>query len=91
MEKESFLLRNMPAIIALVVMAGFYVGGGYVMYHTLTAETPDPKALSILDIYVVASVSALTGAIGYFIGTTQSSKQKNEMLHNSTPIEESKL
>ena len=90
MDKEYGILKIMPAIIALVVMGGFYVGGAFVMYHTLTAEVPDPKALSILDIYVVASVSALTGAIGYFIGTTQSSKEKNAMLHNSTPIEETK-
>ena len=43
------------------------------------------KALSLLDMVVIAAISLATGSVGYWLGTTHSSKAKDTMLYNSTP------
>lgn len=84
MKEEPYIMRIMPAIIVLMVLVGFLAGGGYMLYNTVNATVENPKMLSLLDMFVVALIGAVGTATGFFLLTTQSSKRKDEMIHNST-------
>ena len=43
------------------------------------------KVLSIVDMYVIAGIGLTTGGVGYWLGTTHNSANKDIMLHNSIP------
>ena len=75
----------MPAIIVSVTLLGFYVWGSFIMWVVFLGEHPaDPMAFSILDMYIVASIGLTTGGVGYWLGTTHNSSNKDVMLYNST-------
>lgn len=80
---------SMPAIIVGTVIVGFYVWGSYVLLYTLGSPWsdahPDPKAFSILDMFIVQAIGLTTGGVGYWLGKTHSDANKDIMLHNSTP------
>lgn len=80
---------DMPAIIVGIALLGFYVQGSFIMLYaagafgTVTIELG--KVLSIVDMYVIAGIGLTTGGVGYWLGTTHNSANKDIMLHNSTP------
>jgi hypothetical protein len=83
-------LQWMPAIIVFITLTGFYSGGGYILIKAFNPETTSivdtAKAMSLLDMIVIAAISLATGSVGYWLGTTHSSKMKDELLLNSTPV-----
>lgn len=76
---------RMPALIVCATILGFYSWGSFIMWVVFLGEHPaDPKAFSILDMYIVASIGLTTGGVGYWLGTTHNSTNKDVMLYNST-------
>ena len=78
----------MPAVIVCITLVGFYLWGSYVLYHVFAIQAgsaADPKAFSILDMFVVAAIGLATGGVGYWLGNTHADQNKDLMLHNSTP------
>lgn len=82
-------LSWMPAAIVFITLTGFYWGGGYILIKAFNPETTSivdtAKAMSLLDMVVIAAIGLATGSVGYWLGTTHSSKAKDEMIYNSTP------
>jgi hypothetical protein len=84
---------NMPAIIAGVSIGGFYLWGSFILVICFVRPewvgTADiPKAFSLLDMFIIAAIGLTTGSVGYWLGTTHNSANKDIMLHNSAPIPE---
>lgn len=79
----------MPAAIVSIALAGFYAGGAYILYHAFNpndgALIDAAKALSLLDMYVIAAIGLATGSVGYWLGKTHTDANKDTMLYNSTP------
>lgn len=62
----SWLAKNTAYIIAYIVI----IGGGIILYRSADADVR------------MASVSAITLVLGFFFGTSQSSKQKDTTIEN---------
>lgn len=81
---------KMPAFIAAVSLGGFYIWGTIILIicfvrPSWVGEADIPKAFSLLDMFIIAAIGLTTGSVGYWLGTTHNSENKDIMLHNSTP------
>lgn len=88
--KDLTKQSNMPAIIVGVALTGFYVWGTMILIICFVrpswiGEADIPKAFSLLDMFIIAAIGLTTGSVGYWLGTTHNSSNKDVMLHNSTP------
>jgi hypothetical protein len=81
---------KMPAIIVGVSLLGFYAWGTLILIICFVqpnwiGQADIPKAFSLLDMFIIAAIGLTTGSVGYWLGTTHNSANKDIMLHNSTP------
>jgi hypothetical protein len=80
----------MPAVIVIMAMLGFYAGGGYILYKSFNPTEgsiiENAKALSLLDMVVIAAIGLVSGSSGYWLGATHGNQRKDEMLLNSAPL-----
>lgn len=80
---------HMPAIIVCIVLAGFFSAQFFIMWKLFSTDhlqnVEAKEALTMLGMLVVATINLTTGAVGYWLGTTHNSANKDIMLHNSTP------
>lgn len=80
----------MPAIIAGASIIGFYGWGTFILVICFirpewVGAADIPKAFSLLDMFIIAAIGLTTGSVGYWLGTTHNSANKDIMLHNSVP------
>jgi hypothetical protein len=67
-----------PGALALGITVGFF---GILIYMMAYAITPSNELLVMLG----SLGTAWTGVVGYYFGSSASSRNKDEMLYNSTP------
>lgn len=71
-----------PRILAYGVTLGFFG----LLWHLLRHAVP-PVSRDILNVMLGSLGTAWISIISYYFGTTANSSRKDEMLHNSTPID----
>lgn len=72
-----------PGILTLVIVAGFYGVLGVIFFKGLPSTTQPGGEIVLL---LIGSLStALTAVLGYWFGTTQGNRSKDDMLANSVP------
>lgn len=70
MNEQSFLNNNIKPILALVIVI---LGFGYFYMCSIRDIKPDPQIL-------IAMVAAVSGATGYYFGSSQGSSKKDDAL-----------
>ena len=72
-----------PAILAYAITVGFFVVLGFILWRGL----PDSEAGKNVTLVLVGALGSAwsSGVIGYYFGTSASSRSKDQMLYNSTP------
>lgn len=72
--KSTFLNDNIKPILALIIVI---LGFGYFYMCSIRDIKPDPQIL-------IAMVAAVSGATGYYFGSSQSSSKKDEIIAESS-------
>lgn len=72
-----------PGLISTLMLVGFFAGGTYLMLHGLPATDPDGRI--ILMLFAQTLISGVTLVLGYWLGSSAGSQEKNNMLFHSTP------
>ena len=81
----QMVTRSMwPGTLSLVILIGFFGGGGYVLVNGLPLDAT-AEAKQIVNMFSVALISGLSSVLGYWLGSSAGSEQKNTMLYHSTP------
>lgn len=73
-----------PGTLSLVMLIGFFGGGGYVLVYGIPGDAT-AEAKQIVNMFSVALISGLSSVLGYWLGSSAGSDQKNAMLYHSTP------
>lgn len=76
-----------PGILSAVIVIGFFGGSLYVLVNG-TPKDLDELGKQIINMNSVALISGLSAVIGYWLGSSASSNDKNQMLYHSTPKKE---
>ncbi len=76
--KES----NLQAILAILVTIGFFGLVGVIAFHSVPVESKD-----VVNILCGTFATSWGGCMGYFFGSSSSSKNKDFLLFNSKPVE----
>lgn len=76
---QSATKSVMPAVLTLLITWGFFGVLGWMLYDSRVVESPP------LLIMLGSLGTAWTGACAFWFGTTSGSKQKTDLLANSTP------
>lgn len=74
MNKSTFLNDNIKPILALVIVI---LGFSYFYMCSIRNIKPDPQIL-------IAFVAAISGATGYYFGSSQGSSKKDETIADAT-------
>lgn len=72
--KPTFLNDNIKPILALVIVV---LGFGYFFMCSIRDIKPDPQIL-------IAFVAAISGATGYYFGSSQGSSKKDDTIAQAT-------
>lgn len=78
-----------PGTLSLVILMGFFGGGGYVLVQGIPTDAT-AEAKQIINMFSVALISGLSSVLGYWLGSSAGSEQKNAMLYHSTPAPKDK-
>ena len=73
-----------PGTISMVVLVGFFGGGTYILVNGIPAES-SAEAKQIINMFSVALISGLSSVLGYWLGSSAGSENKNQMLYHSAP------
>lgn len=73
-----------PGIISMVIICGFFGGSIYVLVNGIPKDM-DELGKQIINMNSVALISGLSAVIGYWLGSSSSSQNKDMMLFQSTP------
>lgn len=76
-----------PGTLSLVILMGFFGGGGYVLVAGIPGDA-SAEAKQIVNMFSVALISGLSSVLGYWLGSSAGSDQKNAMLYHSTPTKD---
>jgi len=80
--REIQVKDHTPAIGFYFITAGFFGLLTMLLYKVIPTENK-----SVLDVMVGSLGTAWVGAVGYYYGSTAGSREKNGMLHKSTPTD----
>jgi len=87
-EREMVVKDRTPAVGFYLLTLGFY---GLLAFFCASAMNPNLKpnaeVMDILKIMIGSLGTAWVGAVNYYYGTTQGSRDKDVMLHQSTPVD----
>ena len=75
---------KMPGFMSTVTVLGFYGGFGMLLWFGLP-ESMGEFAKTIVTMFAGAMVSEYARANTFWLGSTNSSQNKDNMLYNSTP------
>lgn len=73
-----------PGTISLVVIVGFFGGGAYILINGIPADS-SVEAKQIINMFSVALISGLSSVLGYWLGSSAGSQQKDQLLYHSSP------
>jgi len=73
-----------PGFLSLIIVCGFFGGSIYVLVSGVPKDLDD-LGKQIINMNSVALISGLSAVIGYWLGSSNSSQEKNQMLYHSTP------
>lgn len=73
-----------PGFLSLIIVCGFFGGSIYVLVNGVPKDLDD-LGKQIINMNSVALISGLSAVIGYWLGSSASSQEKNMMLYQSTP------
>lgn len=74
-----------PGLISTIILVGFFGGGGYIIAYGLPANTPQVE--SIINMFAVCLIGGVSSVLGFWLGSSHGSVQKDQMLYRSTPTE----
>jgi MFS family permease len=74
-----------PGMISMVIIVGFFGGGGYVLMNGIPSDM-SAEGKQIINMYSVALISGLSSVIGYWLGSSMGSQQKDTLIYQSTPV-----
>ena len=75
--------RRAPGVLdSGVSIGGFYVWGSFILVICFirpewVGAADIPKAFSLLDMFIIAAIGLTTGSVGYWLGTTHNSANKD--------------
>lgn len=73
-----------PGLISSMMLVGFFVGGGYTLIYGLPPNL-DTDSRMIITLFVQTLIGGVTLVLGYWLGTSYGSQNKDHMLFNSVP------
>ena len=73
-----------PGIISTLMLVGFFIGGGFILFQGLPKDITDIERM-VITLFVQTLISGVTLVLGYWLGSSSSSSEKNAMLFNSQP------
>ena len=74
-----------PGTISLVVIVGFFGGGAYILINGIPADS-SAEAKQIINMFSVALISGLSSVLGYWLGSSAGSQNKDTLIYQSTPV-----
>lgn len=73
-----------PGLLSAIIVCGFFGGSIYVLVNGMPKDLDD-LGKQIINMNSVALISGLSAVIGYWLGSSASSQEKNQLLYNSIP------
>lgn len=73
--------------LASYVLGGSIVLGFFALLYVLIFVTIPPENKDIMNTVVGSLIASFSSVVGYYFGSSASSKSKDELIANSTPIQ----
>lgn len=73
-----------PGLLSTVIILGFFGGGGYILVHGVNAGA-DELSKQIINMFAVQLMAGVSAVWGFWLGSSASSQNKDQLIYNSTP------
>lgn len=81
-KREMEVKDNTPKILAYSLVLGFFATLGFMLFASVPVASRD-----LLNIMLGMLGTSFTGVVAYYFGSSAGSAEKNQLLHQSVPVE----
>ena len=74
-----------PGFLSFIVLTGFFGGGTYIMIYGLPVDA-SIEAKNIVNMFAVSLIGSVSAVIGFWLGSSNGSQNKDAMIYNSVPV-----